>query len=341
MVLKLVLVLAVVAVLAAPVLALPPGYEFVDLGYRRVPRDINNAGQVVGSDWSGGGTHYACTWINGQESRIGPPGGGTDAKGVNEAGDIIGDYASGGSFFYDHATQQSIIDNHRRVVSHGINNAGQYILNYSGSTARVAYFGSAAEGFVELGYLNPDVIDGRSSKGSQASAVNNLGQVIGYSHVTSSTTHNFWWENNVMTDLGFSVGVMAMNDHGQVTGGVGLQAFLWVNGQFTYLHPEAWLGCDINNSGVIVGEAQRRSDHEYYAFAWQAGDYVDLNQFAPDGFRLQEAYAVNDLGQIVGTGWADDGWHGYLLNPIPEPATVGLVALGLAALAARRGRQRR
>src|SRR5713101_4163471 len=69
------------------------------------------------------------------------------------------------------------------------------------------------------------------SKSAQASAVNDLGQVVG-----KSANHAFLWENGVMTDLGTLGGLVssanAINDLGQVVGesetAAGeVHAFIW------------------------------------------------------------------------------------------------------------------
>jgi len=54
---------------------------------------------------------------------------------------------------------------------------------------------------------------------------------------------------------------------------------------------------------------------------------------------LRSAFAINDNGQIVGIGSdAQGNGRAFLLTPIPEPATLSLLALGgLALLRRRRG----
>src|SRR5260370_4547328 len=45
---------------------------------------------------------------------------------------------------------------------------------------------------------------------------------------------------------------------------------------------------------------------------------------------------INDLGQIVGTYFADGQEHGFLATPIPEPAPLVLLTFGLFATGRRR-----
>ena len=59
------------------------------------------------------------------------------------------------------------------------------------------------------------------------------------------------------------------------------------------------------------------------------------------GWTLEQANDINDNGQIVGYGIGPDGnTDGFLLDPVPEPATMGLLAAGLSALVIRRHKRR-
>jgi probable HAF family extracellular repeat protein len=46
-----------------------------------------------------------------------------------------------------------------------------------------------------------------------------------------------------------------------------------------------------------------------------------------------ETRAINDAGQIVGYGINPDGYsRAYLLTPVPEPMTLGLLTVGALSL---------
>jgi probable HAF family extracellular repeat protein len=68
----------------------------------------------------------------------------------------------------------------------------------------------------------------------------------------------------------------------------------------------------INGSGVVVGWSQTASGQQR-AFLWSAGRMIDLNSFAAPGpgIWLEEATAINDVGQIVAN--ASNG-RAYLIS---------------------------
>src|SRR5436309_1136980 len=101
-----------------------------------------------------------------------------------------------------------------------------------------------------------------------------------------------------------------MNASGQVAGAAGLpngqmHAFFWspASGMFdlgTLGGPDS-MANGISNSGQVVGWSLTSSDVNRFphAFSWtQAGGMVDLGMLG--GGLNSAAFAVNDLGQVVG-----------------------------------------
>jgi probable HAF family extracellular repeat protein len=122
---------------------------------------------------------------------------------------------------------------------------------------------------------------------SLASAINDSGQVVGFSYTHAENgswpTHAFLWQNGVMTDLGT------------------------LGGTFT----AAW---DINAVGQVVGYAPT-TDGWTHAFLWQDGLMTDLGDFGTqDGASYSSASAINASGQVAGwaqwVGWAETGEGG-------------------------------
>jgi probable HAF family extracellular repeat protein len=103
-------------------------------------------------------------------------------------------------------------------------------------------------------------------------AINNRGQIVGYSHIAgNATSHAFLWQNGVMSDLGTLPG----------------DVFSVANG--------------MNDKGQIVGESCPASG-SCRGFIWQNGSMTDLNLLVPPNSKLYVFYAsdINDSGRIVG-----------------------------------------
>jgi probable HAF family extracellular repeat protein len=155
---------------------------------------------------------------------------------------------------------------------------------------------------------------------SRGCAINDRGQVAGWSDTEDGETHAFRTAPNqpinpVTDDLGSLIG--------------GHEVYAW----------------GINNAGYVVGRSTvshifwgspRRVGNvvippEWRAFLHDGKQMLDLNTLIlPNcGWVLYEARDINDRGQIVGDGICPEGYlHGFLLTPVPEPGQ--LVLLGIA-----------
>jgi probable HAF family extracellular repeat protein len=70
----------------------------------------------------------------------------------------------------------------------------------------------------------------------------------------------------------------------------------------------------INNAGNVVGRCWNST--AYAAFLYRDGTSVDLNtQISAPEWQLFDANAINNAGQIVGTGFLDGQITGYILSP--------------------------
>jgi probable HAF family extracellular repeat protein len=92
----------------------------------------------------------------------------------------------------------------------------------------------------------------------------------------------------------------------------------------------------VNASGDVVGASDGA------AFVFHDGRMLDLTAqvVSSTAWQLNEAVAINDQGQIVGTGTVDGQTHAFLLSPVstdvPEPAGGVLVSAGLLKFWIRR-----
>ena len=125
----------------------------------------------------------------------------------------------------------------------------------------------------------------------KAGAINNRGEVAGFSDVPDGTVHSFLWtKDSGMQDLG-ALGQDVLGDP-----------------------------AGINNSTQVVG-GSCDSKGNCRAFLWQDKKLMDLNDLIPANspFYLAYALGINDAGEIVGfalnttTGES----HAYLATPIP------------------------
>jgi len=198
---------------------------------------------------------------------------------------------------------------------------------------------------------------------SEAYALNEQGQVVGYSTTATGARHAFLWTPGVgMRDLGVlaeGLGSVArgINDRGDVVGQSTLpipaiprnpetHAFLWTPAGG--LQDLGALGSgltssvayDINNAGQVVGRSYSAdriippdpgSDPEYFsrAFLWAPGQGMkDLGALA-SGYAV--AYAINDAGLVVGKSWVStvlSEEFGYSGRPVLWEPGQGIRDLG-------------
>jgi len=155
---------------------------------------------------------------------------------------------------------------------------------------------------------------------SQPTDVNNRDEVVGYSIAVDGTSHAFLWRRGVMTDLGGLPGgdnsyAMAINDRGDIVGfsaGASdngeLRAVRWHHGRMTVLETPSdhSIANDINNGGVIVGNAVFGEGIEGAAVRWRHNRISRLATGLPTN-----ATAVNERGDITGLAFGGRT-HGFL-----------------------------
>lgn len=174
---------------------------------------------------------------------------------------------------------------------------------------------------------------------SYAFSINNSGLIVGKADLSAelSPTHAVSWKGNVIQDLqvlddlvGGNSCAYDVNDQGEVVGFVEIvdypdvhrDAFVYKAGKMHDLGIPGSVAYSINNHEQIVGSAdfpvttkiQKKDSH---ACLWQDGQFYDLNDCIANtsGWMLEAAGAINNKGQIVGTGIYRGKHRAFLLTP--------------------------
>jgi len=256
--------------------------------------------------------------------------GGGVLYGINDSGQLVGDSNSSGPFVYSAGVFTTINVPGGPAQASGINNHGQV----SGWYETINPIGT--HGFIDSNgdLMTIDVPGHNDNPGTLAYSINNAGQVTGW-FTNDTGEHVFIDTNGVFTTFDvagepgqLNVGI-GINDSGQVVGAFGRSSdsfrhgFLYSGGVLktidvpgaTYTQP--W---GINDSGQIVGFYFDATGVEH-GFLYVDGVFTTIDAPGATGTQL---FGINDQGQIVGSS---------SFFATPEPASLLLLASGLAALA--------
>jgi len=329
-------------------------YSIVDLGVlsggsTSTANAISSNGRVAGSSdnataasvpfaWTAGSGVTAVSVVNSQFAF---------GNGINASGAVVGtEYNSDLGVFRAFqsnggtASYIALLGAGTNNSALGINDSG-VVAGYSETSAggaEQAYSYSAGT-VTSLGTLSGGTT-------SRANAINNSGQIAGQSDSGSdSNLHPAVWTSGGWTDLGLAPGYQsgvasAISNAGGVAGtfsdGVGgSMAFLWTSTTGTTLLGSLTAGGDsqaygVNSAAQVVGTADN------VAFLYMNSTMYDLNSLLDPtvtGWQLTEALAINDSGQIVGSGLYDGQQRAFVLSlessSVPEPLTWWMAAGGL------------
>jgi probable HAF family extracellular repeat protein len=335
---------------------------------------INNSGQVVGSATSVGyplGEAFRTkpnSVINPATDALGALGGDSSAAtAINELGQVAGTSTTGSVTHAfrtaPNAAINPVTDNlgtlgGQNTYATGINDLGQVVGSSSVGTSLFAYCTSPNAA------INPatDNLGGFGGTNGEAWAINNSGQIVGGSNLTGdSVTNAFRIDGrkslNVATDdIGKSVGggsfAYAINSTGQVAGSAMFGGAL--NSAFR-ISPGAAINPLTDNLGRPTGSltAELRGINEigwavgitempsviYFALLYDGTTLINLNNVLDSsgaGWNLTVANDINDHNQIVGYGTIHGQTHAFRLDVVPEPSTISLWVVALAAFCTRR-----
>ena len=273
---------------------------------------INNLGQIVGSfnTSPGGNGLHGFLDTNGVFTTLDVPGSplakATEALGINDAGQIVGDNFLQGSgtvgFLYANGIFSTIlVPGTSFNAAVGINDSVQIVGDYFTSTGQ--------HGFL---YMNGtySTLDYPGASGTMLSGINNLGEIVGTFVAAGNSSEAFVYSNRVFTPIQFPGGAIA----------------------------SAALG--INDSGQIVGVFTDTSQTQH-GFVDTNGVFQIIGSAPFAGGPKLAVNGINNAGEIVGIDCALDATGCPSIPPTPEPSSLLLTACGLGVLTCARRCNRR
>jgi len=215
--------------------------------------------------------------------------GGTDAYGINNAGQIVGSY--------EVLNRAGVFDNHGFL--------------YSGGT------------YTTLD--DPSVVTFNFQRVTVATGINASDQIVG-SYVGLNGTNGFLYSGIFITLddplAGAGVYPQGINASGQIVGSYGSHGFLYSNGTYTTLDDPAGgftQAYGINDLGQVVGTYV--ANGLGHGFLYSGGFFTNIDD--PAATFGTTPRGINDTGQIVGFYTDSAGNHGFLYSAaLTLPSTI-------------------
>jgi uncharacterized membrane protein len=287
---------------------------------------INDSGQIVGCAENDASPSVFCATIFDAGGGVNTGLGEGLANSINDNGQIVGYERNVGvshAVLFDttgqgNNTDFGALDGYLYSEAYSINNNG-YVVGYAFNVltpwegdSRAVLFDPTYQG----NNINLGTLGGQSS---MALSINDNGQIVGRAGINPNNDSR-WFDHAAMFDPNDSGNNIDLGTLDEFDGSVAVS---------------------INNKGQIVGQAWKVQD-DYFTNLRAVlfdptgcGNNIDLNDsINPDiGWELGGAICINDNGWIVGFGTNPDGYlRAFLLIPVPEPATILLLALGVEFL---------
>lgn len=367
--------IAVAVVAISLTSAAEASYKITDLGtlggtYSKA-NEINNRGEIVGTSRTALDDARAFRYFNGTMQNLGSLSSyNSNAEGLNanDSGQIVGYYNDGihdRPFLYSGGVMSDIgtlkVGGEGEALS--INNVGQVVgySSWSGGSQH-AFLYTVAGGMRDLGTMKTN-----NAGVSTAKAINNAATatIVGHAAGNTFVQHAFAYTvTGGMVDLGTLGGsassANAVNDNGQIVGvsqttnNAASLAFIYNNPVEKMVSLGTLPGLtnsyatSINSIGQVVGYAYT-TPGDNTPFLYDGDGMIDLRSLVLDDpattgderliWGLAEASGINDEGWIIGSGWINGEYHGYVLTPVsgpsgtavPEPGSIVLAAVALVS----------
>jgi probable HAF family extracellular repeat protein len=324
-------------------------FTVTDLG-SSVANGLNERGQVVGvSQFFPFGRH-AFIYTDGQMEDLGilrVIDSGSYAQAINNHGQVAGtswNPFETRAFLYSDGLMQDlgilvgdpnqpfqgrpVLTSDATSYAMAINNRSQ-VVGYSSLT----YYFPQQHAFLYSNGVMQDLgtLAGIYGNFSEATGINNRGEIVGVSDTVSGIRHAFFYQDRQMRDIGSLSGQFsqanAINDHGKIvgqfatTGIFPYHAFLYSGGHtqdLGTLGGACSVADSINNRGQIVGYSFTVGTTTEHAFLYDDGKMLDLNNLldSATGWTLSNATGINDAGLICGNGTFNGQPHAFLLAPV-------------------------
>lgn len=319
--------------------------------------------QQAGYGWTTGGYRHALLWNGSAGSYVDLHPGGfneSQARGIYGTQQVGYGHDLGTSSYHAYlwsGSAGSCVDLHPSgfyaSCAFGTNGTqqvgfgGEFGIDYYGnifvySEASALLWNGSAEDYINL---HPDGYSYSLGMGISGS------QQVGYGEYDGDD-HALLWSSSAgsCVDLhpsGYSWSKAYGTNGSQQVGQGDDHAMLWngTAGSYVDLHPDAsWYSCahDTNGTqqvGWIFQYASWAGEEVKKAVVWN-GSATDFFYLPRSGFWECWAWGIDDYGNIVGGAMEWDGTeHAVIWQPIPEPATISLLALGGLAIVGRRRRK--
>ena len=271
----------------------------IELGLGVHATDVNDSDVVTGLDISSGQSR-AFVWRSGVFTHLATLGGpGAMPEAINSSGAIVG-MSDTTPFGQSHAAMWRGND----VIDLGVlDGTSSFAVDINDFDQVIGVSDKANDGRAFL-WQNGVMIDLGTFGGqsSEALDINNRGEIVGWAHDADDLNRAFLWRNGVLINIG-PEGVHSVathiNEQGVALVESELGAFLWDNGQVTFIG-ESTAAWGLNDFGAVVG-FYAVDDVEPHAMYWENGTITELAD------ELSWAEFINNSGAVAGQTFDADG----------------------------------